>query len=79
MAGDLLFYILPRLGKVPFRPEKRRVVAVSKDAVMKPVIEEEQQVLPNIKQIQNIKEQEDNKHHGIYKDEKGHKHFDDFV
>ena len=79
MAGDLLFYILPRLGKVPFKPEARRVVAVSKDAIMKPLNEEDPHFLSVSKRAQARENEKDQEHHGIYRDEKGQKHFDDFA
>ncbi|BDX05768.1 hypothetical protein [Planctobacterium marinum] len=78
MAGDLLFYILPRLGKVPYKPEPRNVKPVDKEASFRPLNDEEQVLSAR---VNNSKKLIDDEHEGrgLYKDKEGHKHFDDFV
>ena len=79
MAGDLLFYILPRLGKVPYKPEPRNVRPVDKDAKFRPLNDEEKELEYMQEQTRVVPIEQDDHPHGLYKDAQGNKHFDDFV
>ncbi|MCC2605553.1 hypothetical protein [Planctobacterium marinum] len=77
MAGDMLFYILPRLSRVPYKPEPRNVKPVDKEARFRPLNDEEKQLSAKVNHKQKIVEEDDSP--GLYKDKDGQKHFDDYV
>lgn len=76
MDAVIISYILPRLGKVPIKPEVRNVKPVEKDAKFRPLNDEEAQ----LQLIRGEKPHPRDQHpHGLYKDAEGKQHFDDFV
>lgn len=92
MSSDLLFYILPREGKIPVKPEEQKVQEISKDAVLRPLNDEEQELhaeerearekeqrKKKKKQTTNAKAGQEPDHKGIYKDDKGQTHVDEYA
>lgn len=90
MSSDLLFYILPREGKLPVEPVDHSVQSVDKDAFLRQLNDEEKELNNEEKEAreqQNNKkrkrkkqdEEDDNSPHGVYTDEDGIEHFDDFA
>lgn len=77
MDAVIISYILPRLGKVPIKPEQRNVKPVAKDASFRPLNDEEAQL--QLIRGEKSRPQEQKPPHGLYKDAEGKKHFDDFV
>lgn len=94
MSSDLLFYILPRLGKTPIEPEDKTVQKVSKEAVLRQLNDEEKELNAEEKETRE-KQQKRNKnkakqdntessaehheHEGVYVGEDGKTHFDDYA
>lgn len=78
MAGDLLFYILPRLRNLAYKPEPRNVKPVDKEASFRPLNDEEQVLSAKVNNSKKLIDDEQDGP-GIYKDKEGRKHFDDFV
>lgn len=89
MSSDLLFYILPREGKVPIKPEEQKVQEVSKDAVLRPLNDEEQELHAEERDAREKEQRKQKKkqksspaepeHKGIYKDDNGQTHVDDYA
>lgn len=77
MAGDLLFYILPRLRNLAYKPEPRNVKPVDKEARFRPLNDEEKQLSAKVNHSKKLID--DKEGPGLYKDKDGRKHFDDFV
>lgn len=89
MSSDLLFYILPREGKIPLQPEEQKVQQISKDAVLRPLSDEEQELHAEEREAREKDQrrkkkkkqaiQQEPEHKGIYKDDKGQTHVDDYA
>ncbi len=92
MSSDLLFYILPKGGKLSVEPVDHRVQQVSKDAAMRQLNDEERVLnaedrdareeekrKQKRKQKKQTDAQDEPHHEGVYIGDDGLTHFDDYA
>lgn len=92
MTSDLLFSVLPRLGKEPIEQDKHIVEQVSKEASLRELNDEEKELNSEerearekykesikAKSKKGEKEEEENHQDHNYTDANGQRHIDDFA